>query len=99
MTKDSTEGTKRSPAPPQLAETKARREYVLVHGRDPLWSDRPIDTVEEEGEPHMPSPSGWPIIVAFGIVLTGVGALTVLPVVFAGVAVIFVSIYGWNDQP
>ncbi len=47
----------------------------------------------------MPSPSGWPIIVAFGIVLTGAGALTVLPVVFAGIAVIVISIYGWSLQP
>jgi cytochrome c oxidase subunit 1 len=71
----------------------------IVHSRDPLWSARPLEYVEEEGEPHMPSPSGWPIVVAAGIVLTGVGVLTVLPVVIAGVAVILISIYGWSFQP
>jgi len=51
-------------------------------------------------EPVMPSPSGWPILLATGPVIAATGTLlSSLPVALAGVAVIVVAIYGWAFQP
>lgn len=70
-----------------------------VKSRDPLWRDGGVVVPSAAGEPHMPGPSFWPVVLAFGVLLLAVGALTMLPVVFAGLAVVLVGIYGWAFEP
>lgn len=70
-----------------------------VKSRDPLWHDGGVVVPSAAGEPHMPGPSFWPVVLAFGVLLLAVGALTMLPVVFAGLAVVLVGIYGWAFEP
>lgn len=48
----------------------------------------------------MPSPSLWPCILAFGLLVVAIGAVSkTLPVVLAGAGVVVVAIYGWAFQP
>jgi len=79
------------------------RTIPQVVGRDPLWREGAESFDPEDpavSEPVMPSPSGWPILLATGPVIAATGTLmSSLPVALAGVAVIVVSIYGWAFQP
>lgn len=73
-----------------------------VRGRDPLWAgEGPGYEIPpaEPGEPRMPGASRYPIVVAAGILLGAVGALTMLPVVLAGLAVILYGVFGWSFEP
>lgn len=79
------------------------RTIPQVVGRDPLWREGAASFDPDDpavSEPVMPSPSGWPILLATGPVIAATGTLmSSLPVALAGVAVIVVSIYGWAFQP
>jgi len=74
-----------------------------VHSRDPLWAEGGLDVDVNNAnapEPHMPSPSLWPFIVACGLLIVVSGAISkTLPVVLAGAGVVVFSIYGWAFQP
>jgi cytochrome c oxidase subunit 1 len=80
------------------------RSLPEVHSRDPLWAVDTSDSVPGDDparpEPHMPSPSYYPVVLALGIVGLAAGGLTqALPVVFLGVAVMLFGIYGWAFEP
>ena len=79
------------------------RVEPVVHSRDPLWVEGGLDVNVNDPtapEPHMPSPSLWPFILAFGLIVVAIGAVSkTLPVVLAGAGVVVVSIYGWAFQP
>ncbi len=79
------------------------RVEPVVHSRDPLWAEGGLDVNVNDPtapEPHMPSPSLWPFILAFGLIVVAIGAVSkTLPVVLAGAGVVVVSIYGWAFQP
>ncbi|MDH3297062.1 MAG: cytochrome c oxidase subunit I [Gemmatimonadota bacterium] len=79
------------------------RTIPEVGGRDPLWRPGGAEVDPEDPtapEPVMPSPSGWPMLLALGPVIAATGALlSSLLVVFVGVAVVVVSVYGWAFQP
>ncbi len=48
---------------------------------------------------HLPSPSFWPLISAFGFPLIAAGILYDYALVRVGVAVLFVGVYGWAIEP
>jgi cytochrome c oxidase subunit 1 len=48
---------------------------------------------------HMPSPSYWPIIIAFGLPVTAFGVIYSLPVAIFGGLVILMSAFGWALEP
>jgi len=79
------------------------RVEPTVHSRDPLWAEGGLDVNVNDPtapEPHMPSPSWWPLILSVGLVTAAAGAVAKsLPVVLAGAAIVVVSIYGWAFQP
>jgi cytochrome c oxidase subunit 1 len=79
------------------------RTVPEVRARDPLWGPGGNEIDPEhtgDPEPVMPSPSAWPITLAFALLLGAIGGLmTSLPIVLAGVALIFISVYGWAFQP
>ena len=74
-----------------------------VRARDPLWYDRDHGLSQPEGEPgmhiHLPPPSYYPIIIAFGVLLLGVGPLTHLAVTALGIPVIVYGAWGWMLEP
>ncbi len=48
---------------------------------------------------HLPSPSYWPLVVAFGLPLIGYGVIFNLVLAFVGAAVVLAGIYGWALEP
>ena len=48
---------------------------------------------------HMPSPSYWPIILAFGLPVTAFGVIFSIPVAVVGGLIILLGMYGWALEP
>ena len=81
-----------------------------VRSQHPLW-DEEANVVEPpplpaHGEPHMPDPSYWPIVIAFGTTMSAGGLLIWQANTWAGLLVIALSgfigirgIYGWVFEP
>jgi cytochrome c oxidase subunit 1 len=74
----------------------------VVRARDPLWYDRdhgltqPVGTDEHI---HMPPPSYYPIIMAFGVLLMAVGPTTSLAITALGIPIVIYSVWGWALEP
>jgi cytochrome c oxidase subunit I len=45
---------------------------------------------------HLPSPSFWPILLAFGVLLMAVGVVSTSLVSVIGVVVVLAAIVGWT---
>ncbi|HEY3101127.1 MAG TPA: cytochrome c oxidase subunit I [Methylomirabilota bacterium] len=81
-----------SPPPPHDFD-----EIPPVYGRDSFWREKHGDAQGRKPTPppripephgiHLPAPSHWPIVIALGIGLAAVGALTSLGLVLVGAAV------------
>jgi cytochrome c oxidase subunit 1 len=86
-----------------------------VESRDPLWHPYVEPGQAHDSEPggvkprlqpdpapahvHMPGPSYWPLVMAFGMLVITVGALIGLSVVIPGVILTFIGLYGWAFEP
>ncbi|HEX2438293.1 MAG TPA: cytochrome c oxidase subunit I [Methylomirabilota bacterium] len=76
-----------------------------VYGRDTFWREKhgdsrgrrppPLPPVADPHGIHLPAPSFWPIVAAAGVVIGGIGALTHLWVVFAGVAILLIGAWAF----
>jgi cytochrome c oxidase subunit 1 len=55
-------------------------------------------TKHEEVQIHMPSPSYWPITLAFGLALIAIGVVSSIIVSILGVLVLLTAIAGWALQ-
>src|SRR5436309_978962 len=89
-----------SPPPPHDFD-----EVPPVYGRDSFWREKhgdaqgrkptPLPHVPEAHGIHLPGPSHWPIVIALGIGLVAVGALTSVALVLAGAAVMLVGTFAF----
>jgi cytochrome c oxidase subunit I len=74
-----------------------------VYDRDPVWHNRDhnIQTPEkpEHMHIHMPPPSYFPLVIATGALLLGVGALSHLAITGLGAVVIIYGVWGWALEP
>jgi cytochrome c oxidase subunit 1 len=52
--------------------------------------------MNEQPEIHLPSPSYWPIALAFGMALIAVGVVSTFIISIVGVVVMLVTIAGWT---
>lgn len=52
--------------------------------------------MSEQPDIHLPSPSFWPIILAFGMALIAIGVVSTIIVSIVGVVVLLVAIAGWT---
>lgn len=52
--------------------------------------------MDEHPEIHLPAPSYWPIVLAFGMALIAIGVVSSIIVSIVGVVVLLVSIAGWT---
>jgi cytochrome c oxidase subunit 1 len=52
--------------------------------------------MNEQPEIHLPSPSYWPIALAFGMALIAVGVVSTFILSIVGVVVMLVAIAGWT---
>ena len=85
-------------------------EIPVVEGRDPYWivkrralaEGKPITGPEPHVDPrtiHMPSPSYWPLVIAFGTVWLAGGLLTHYALSFAGGIICVLGVIGWASEP
>jgi cytochrome c oxidase subunit 1 len=81
-------------------------ELPEVRSREPLWDEaerRAVEAVtlaEPEREPHMPSPSFWPFVTAFGVALTwGLVMTHTWWAPLLGFALIAFAVFKWAFQP
>jgi len=47
---------------------------------------------------HLPPPSFWPIVLAFGMLVLGVGIIYNLIVVGVGVVIMLAALVGWTGE-
>jgi cytochrome c oxidase subunit 1 len=52
--------------------------------------------MKEQLEIHSPSPSFWPILLAFGLALIAVGVVSRIFISIVGVVVLLVAVAGWT---
>jgi cytochrome c oxidase subunit 1 len=89
-----------SPPPPHDFD-----EVPPVYGRDSFWREKygdaqgrkptPPPRIPEPHGIHLPAPSHWPIVIALGIGLAAVGALTSLGLVLVGAAIMVVGAFAF----
>ena len=74
-----------------------------VRDRDPLWYNRDhgIEPPErpEHMHIHMPPPSYYPLVIAAGVALIGLGLLAHIGVAVAGALVVVYGVWGWALEP
>ncbi|MDA0364534.1 MAG: cytochrome c oxidase subunit I [Chloroflexi bacterium] len=74
-----------------------------VHDRDPLWYNRDHGITPEPAPAHlhihMPPPSYYPLVMAGGVLMLGVGVLSHLAVTALGVVIILYSAWAWILEP
>ncbi|HWR64638.1 MAG TPA: cytochrome c oxidase subunit 4 [Bellilinea sp.] len=54
--------------------------------------------MNEQPEVHLPSPSFWPIVLAFSLALIAAGVVTTVIVSIVGIVVMLVAIAGWTME-
>jgi cytochrome c oxidase subunit 1 len=87
-----------SPPPPHDFD-----EIPPVYGRDSFWREKYGDSRGQRPVPrpavpqsltiHLPAPSHWPIVIALGIAVAAIGALTSLAVLLVGAAILVVGAF------
>ncbi len=74
-----------------------------VRDRDPLWYNRDhgieLPPRPEHLHIHMPPPSYFPLVIAGGVALIGLGLLSHLGLAVAGALVIVYGVWGWALEP
>jgi heme/copper-type cytochrome/quinol oxidase subunit 3 len=97
-----------SPPPPHDFD-----EIPPVYGRDTFWREKHGDSRGRKPAPrppapdphgvHLPAPSHWPLVIALGVVVAAIGALTTLAVVLVGAAVTVAGAFAFalehHDNP
>jgi cytochrome c oxidase subunit I len=74
-----------------------------VHDRDPLWYNREhgikLAPAPEHLHIHVPPPSYYPMVLAAGVLLVGVGVLSNLAVTALGVVIAIYATWAWTLEP
>ncbi|MQC17215.1 MAG: cytochrome c oxidase subunit I [Chloroflexi bacterium] len=74
-----------------------------VRDRDPLWYNRnhgiALPERPEHLHIHMPPPSYFPLVVATGVALVGVGLLSHVGVSVSGALIVVYGVWGWALEP
>jgi cytochrome c oxidase subunit I len=91
------------PSPPRHYNFPA---LPRIRSREPLWDEterqevEAVTLAEPLQEPHMPSPSFWPVVLAFGVALTWTLLMThVWWMPLLGLALVAIAVFGWAFQP
>ncbi len=101
-----------SPPPPynfaEIPQVQGRDHYWIVK-RKAAAEGHPLTEPEPHVDPstiHMPSPSYWPLLIAFGIAWIGGGLLIEFPwpyikfpISFVGGFIAFFGVIGWANEP
>lgn len=73
-----------------------QHEYVRV-----ATGEQVVEEEEKKGDAHihLPSPSYWPIVVAFSLPMLAYGVIYNTLLIVAGAAIAVIGIYGWVLEP
>jgi cytochrome c oxidase subunit 1 len=75
----------------------------VVRDRDPVWYDRDHNIAPPEVPAnlhiHLPPPSYFPLVLAGGVALIGIGVLSHLAVTVLGAVVAIYAVWGWALEP
>ena len=71
------------------------KEQAREAGQEPPPAEAHVD----ERTIHMPSPSYWPIVIAFGVTWIAGGILTYYALSVVGGLIAFVGVLGWGNEP
>jgi cytochrome c oxidase subunit 1 len=76
------------------------RKYGEDESGRPVRIAETADVVQKgDGDPHLPAPSYWPIVLAFSLPLIGYGIIFNLGFAALGAVVMFIAVYGWALEP
>lgn len=71
-------------------------EYVKTHTAEEILAD---EEAHADAHIHMPSPSYWPIVLSFSLLVICIGLIYSLVVTALGIALVILSLYGWAYEP
>jgi len=71
-------------------------EYVKTHTAEQILAE---EEAHADAHIHMPSPSYWPIVLSFGLLVVCIGLIYSLVVVAVGLGLVLASLYGWAHEP
>jgi cytochrome c oxidase subunit I len=76
------------------------RKYAEDERGRPVVIAPAADVVQPgTAHPHLPNPSYWPIVLAFGLPIVGYGLIFNLALAFIGGAIVLTAIFGWCLEP
>jgi len=81
------------------------RKYVedtATHTMKKVAEGEDLVRAEEEAaekDIHLPSASYWPLLLAFGVGVLGMGVVYGVPIMVVGAAIVLLSSYGWVLEP
>jgi cytochrome c oxidase subunit 1 len=69
--------------------------------RQVATAEQILDDLEANADAHihMPSPSYWPLVVAFGLPIIGLGIIYSIPVAIFGALIVVFGVFGWALEP
>ena len=76
--------------------TDGKHEYRKVATAEELLA---IEEANADAHIHMPSPSYWPIVLAFSLPVLAYGVIYNLVLMVVGAAILVLAMYGWALEP
>lgn len=76
--------------------TDGNHEYKLVATTEDLLA---LEEANADAHIHMPSPSYWPIVLAFSLPILAYGVIYNLVLLVVGAAILVLGMYGWALEP
>ena len=74
----------------------SHHQYVKVATAEEILAE---EEAHADAHIHMPSPSYWPLVLAFGMLVLAYGLIYHLIGVVIGLAIILLAMYGWAYEP
>jgi cytochrome c oxidase subunit I len=76
--------------------TNGNHEYKQVATTEELLA---VEEANADAHIHMPSPSYWPIVLAFSLPILAYGVIYNLVLMVVGAAILVLAMYGWALEP
>jgi cytochrome c oxidase subunit 1 len=77
-------------------EDEESGDFIKIASADEIMADQ---EAHREAHMHMPSPSYWPMVIAFGLPVVAIGLIFAHVVSVIGALIIVIGAYGWVQEP
>ena len=71
-------------------------DFQKVHTAEELMAD---EEANADKDIHLPSPSYWPMVLAFGLPVMAFGVIYNVLLIGAGAAIVLLAMFGWSLEP